>query len=223
MKRRYGVRAQVWVETVIYTLIALIMIGTVISVVKPKIEAGRDQAIIEQSLGLMKTLDSIFIDIKQAPGNQRIIELGVKKGNLIIDSKGDKIVFQIDSSYQYSEPGQDIEDGASGITVHTEKFGKIYNVTLTKDYSSIFNITYMGEDRLKTLSASATSYKATILNRGQYQFTDASSACSSATVETDCSNSQFQHGFSKYCIEYNGTSSVCKYVQNAQTINIDVA
>ncbi|MGD9275995.1 MAG: hypothetical protein PVJ67_02385 [Candidatus Pacearchaeota archaeon] len=209
-------RGQVWVETVIYTLIALIMIGTVISVVKPKIEAGRDQAVLDQSLGLMKTLDSVFKDLSQAPGNQRIIELGVKKGNFIIDAKSDKIIFEMESKYQYSEPWVLIDNDASGITFYTEKIGKINNVTLTKDYSDEYNLSYFAEDKLKILSSSSNSYKATILNRGHYQFTDLSSNCSSGNTST-CTNPQYSVGFSKYCI-----ANYCKYVQEVLSINIDI-
>ena len=39
---------QVWVETVIYTLIAFALIGTVLTFVKPKIEEMQDSAIISQ-------------------------------------------------------------------------------------------------------------------------------------------------------------------------------
>ena len=216
MKRGFGKSAQIWVETVIYTLIALIMIGVVLSVVKPKIEQGRDQAIIEQSLGLIKDLDSIFTDIKQAPGNQRIIELNVKKGNLIIDSKQDKIIFEIESSYEYSESGEIVEDGASGILISTQKLGKVNNVTLIKNYDSLYNITYFAKDELKSLSSSPNSYKATILNRGQYRFTDLSSSCITGDVST-CINPQYQEGYSKYCV-----SNYCKYVQDVLTINIDI-
>ena len=35
---KHGIRGQVWVETVVYTLIAFIMIGLVLGVAKPKIE-----------------------------------------------------------------------------------------------------------------------------------------------------------------------------------------
>ena len=36
-------RGQVWVETVIYTLIALALIGTVLAFVKPKVEEMQDK------------------------------------------------------------------------------------------------------------------------------------------------------------------------------------
>ena len=41
-------RAQVWVETVTYTLIGLTIIGLLIAGIKPKIEESRDKSIINQ-------------------------------------------------------------------------------------------------------------------------------------------------------------------------------
>ena len=43
-------RGQVWVETVIYTLIALVMIGLVLSFVQPKIMELQDKATLQQSI-----------------------------------------------------------------------------------------------------------------------------------------------------------------------------
>jgi uncharacterized membrane-anchored protein YitT (DUF2179 family) len=55
MKKRKG---QVWIETVIYTLIAFVMIGLVLSYATPKIQELQDQAIIQQSIDMMKQIDS---------------------------------------------------------------------------------------------------------------------------------------------------------------------
>jgi len=210
-------RGQVWVETVIYTLIALVMIGTVVSVVKPKIEESRDKAIIEQSLSLMKSIDSIFFDIKGAPGNQRVIELGITDGNLLIDAENDRIVFELESRYKYSEPGKNIEDGASGIIIHTEEKGKFNNVTLTKNYYEDYNLTYSGRDELKFITKSSAPYRVTILNKGQNQFTDSSSTCTEANVEVRCANPLYSLDYTKSCV--NG---LCKYVSTKLTINLEV-
>ena len=128
------------------------MIGLVLSVVKPKIEEGQDKALIEQSLDIIKNINSIILDIKRAPGNQRIIELGINKGNLKIDDINDRIIFEIESRYEYSEPGQDIQENTIGINIHTEKIGKFNNVTLTKDYNQKYDLKYQGEEKIKSLT-----------------------------------------------------------------------
>ena len=50
MKRGFGSKGQIWVETMVYTLIAFALIGIVLMFVKPKIEEIQDTSIIEQSI-----------------------------------------------------------------------------------------------------------------------------------------------------------------------------
>ena len=126
-------RGQVWIETVIYTLIAFAMIGAVLSVAKPKIEEIQDKAIIDQTIGMLDDMNSIILSVKKVPGNQRIIELSIKKGNLNIDGVNDKIIFEMESRHTYSQPGEDVIVGS--IIAHTEKKGKFSIVTLTSNYS----------------------------------------------------------------------------------------
>jgi hypothetical protein len=156
---------QVWVETVTYTLIALIMIGLVLSYVKPKIEQIQDKAIIDQSADVLKNVDNIILSIKDIPGNQRLIDIGIKKGEFIIDGIDNKISFQMDSTDEYSEPGENLSDGK--MIVYTEKKGKINTVTLTFYYNGKYNITYMGEHEIKEITQSPTSYKILISNKGK--------------------------------------------------------
>ena len=61
MKR--GNRGQVWIETIIYTSIALLMIGLVLAYAKPKIEEFQDKATLEQSLEMVKEIDSTIMTI----------------------------------------------------------------------------------------------------------------------------------------------------------------
>ena len=156
---------QVWVETVVYTLIALLMIGLVLTFAKPKIEELQDKAIIEQSVNMLEDIDSIIQDIKIAPGNKREVGLGLKKGELSIDGQNDKLVFSIDSKHTYSEPGEEYEYGH--ILVYTEEVGKINKVNLTRDYSETYNIQWEERDELKLISKSSTNYRIFVSNIGE--------------------------------------------------------
>jgi len=156
-------RGQIWIETVIYTLIAFVMIGLVLAYAKPKIEELQDKSIIEQSIAMMKGIDSTILTIG-CPGNQREIELGIKKGILKIDGVNDLIVFEIESRHTYSEPDTDIVDG--NLIIHTKKRGKFNIVNLTRDYSGEYDIKYQGEDKLKLISKSSIPYKILISNEG---------------------------------------------------------
>jgi hypothetical protein len=155
---------QVWIETVIYTLIAFVMIGLVLSFAKPKIEELQDQAILQQSTEMMKQIDTTILTMGAA-GNQRILEIGIKEGDLKLDCPNDKIIFELQSKSIYSEPGKNISDG--NIVILTEKKSGYNLVTLTRDYHEKYNLKFEGKEELKDISKASTSYKITILNNGE--------------------------------------------------------
>jgi len=157
-------KAQIWVETVIYILIAFVMIGLVLSFVRPKIEELRDKAVIDQTVELINTLDGVFSEII-VPGNKRIVEISIKKGSLTFDTENDSLIFEIDSSYIYSEPGETILIG--NINATTVEKGKYNHVTLTRDYSTQYNLTYKGGETQKILSKATVPYKMVITNSGE--------------------------------------------------------
>jgi len=98
-------RGQIWIETVIYTLIGLSLIGLVLAIVTPKINDFRDRSVIEQTISSLNAFDAKINDILSAPGNVRVIEFRMKRGVLYIDSMNDKIIFELnDSKSLFSEP-----------------------------------------------------------------------------------------------------------------------
>ena len=157
-------KGQIWVETVIYTLIAFVMIGLVLAFARPKIQELQDKTVIDQSITMMKEIESTILNIG-GPGNQRILELGIKKGELKIDGDNELIIFEMESRHTYSEPGKNINDG--NVVIHTQKIGNINIVNLTRDYSSSYNLQYNGADELETLSKSAVPYELIITNEGE--------------------------------------------------------
>ncbi|GAF97569.1 unnamed protein product, partial [marine sediment metagenome] len=146
-------RGQVWVETIIYTLIAFVMIGLVLFFATPKIGQVQDKSIIEQTVTVMENIDTTISAIGVA-GNKRLVELKIRKGDLKIDSANDMLIFEMISRHAYSEPGVDIPEG--NIIIHTTKKGDLNIVNLTRDYSGLYNITYQLGDELKTITKSAT-------------------------------------------------------------------
>lgn len=156
-------KAQVWVETVIYTLIAFAMIGLVLTYVRPKIEEFQDKSIIEESLDIMYDIDGIVREIVEGgAGNQREISLEINKGMFEINGISNKIVFEIESKYQFSEPGTTYSE--LGININTEEKGGLYIVILSKEYD--YNITYHEEKTLRQVTSSATPYKILVSNKG---------------------------------------------------------
>src|SRR3989344_4927839 len=107
-------KGQIWIETVIYTLIGLALIGIVLAIVTPKINSSRDEIIVEQSIAVLSEFDYTMQDvINNIQGNvRRIPELTLKKGELIFDGETDIITMILkDMSKPYSEPGVLIEVG----------------------------------------------------------------------------------------------------------------
>ncbi len=156
-------RGQIWVETVIYTLIAFTLIGLVLAFAKPKIEEIQDKRTIEQSIEVLEEIDQIIKNLG-GPGNQRVISLKIGDGELNIDGVNDKIFFELESRYEYSEPGKKINVG--DIEVLTEEKARAYNITLTRDYEEDYDITYNDEDKMKKLSSASTPYKMLIADKG---------------------------------------------------------
>ena len=157
---------QMWVETVIYTLIAFVLISAVLAIAQPKIKEIQDRTYIEQSLGVMKDINSIFLEIAEGgAGNKRLVELGINKGELKINGADDSLVFEMESNYLYSEPDEDITDG--NILIHTRQKGDYYVVNMTHNYAGIYNITYQGGDVSKIIGQSSAPYKLFISNKGK--------------------------------------------------------
>ena len=170
MKKRvrnvFSRKAQIWVETVIYTLIAFIMIGIVLAFAKPKIEEFQDKTIVEDSVKMMEGIENIITEIdRRGAGNQRTIKLEMKKGMLKIVGFDDEMEFVIDSRYKYSEEGADFQEG--NIVINTKGKGGLNTITMTRYYSSKYDLTYKGDaNGLKTINPSATAYNLIILNKG---------------------------------------------------------
>ena len=159
-------RGQIWIETVIYTLIAFVLIAALLGVARPKIEQLQDKTIIDQSLGIMKDMHKILSEISDGgSGNKRVIEVKINRGSLEVQGENDTLFFEIESTYMYSEPGTEIEDG--NIVVNTRKRGENYVTSLSENYSSSYNITYLDSDDSKTISTAAATYTLFVSNNGK--------------------------------------------------------
>jgi len=165
MKGVINKSGQVWVETVIYTLIAFSLIAAVLTFVKPKIEEIQDNAVIIQSIQMLKAIDNTITNVANLPaGNRKSIEINVNDGTLKFDGENDRIEFLLKSKNEYSEPGVIIQDGEISIKT-TLLGGKDYEILLSKNYTN-YNITTSSNDVPKTLSKSTTTYNVLISNAG---------------------------------------------------------
>lgn len=162
MKRIGDKRGQIWVETVIYTLIGLAIIGLVLAAAKPKIDAKKDEIIIEQSIEALGNINDKIYEVQRAAGNRRGVELIIGKGKFIIDMAGDKILWVIESSFEYSE--KDVVVSLGSLDVLTKE-STPWEVTLEEDYS--IDIQFEGQTNgIKELSPASTPYELIIENKG---------------------------------------------------------
>lgn len=146
---------QIWIETVIYTLIGLSIIGLVLAAALPKINQKKDSIIIGQSIQALNNINYKIYDVQKSVGNRRIMDLYIKKGYIVINMDDNSISWVIDSSFKYSEVGLPISLGVMNIT--TEK-GNPWKVILKLKYNA--DIRYNDADSgTKELDAAPTPYK----------------------------------------------------------------
>jgi len=163
-KKKLG---QVWIESVLYTLIGLTLIGIALAIVTPKIAESRDRILVEQTINLMNEFnEKVDIVIDTGPSNKRKIDdFSMRKGTLIINSSSDQVIMVLENlRVLYSEEGVPIDQGR--VTVISQKKAKTNVVNLILDYSGKFNLTYDLTEETKRFSSSASPYTFVISNEG---------------------------------------------------------
>lgn len=158
-------KGQVWIEVVIYTLMAMTMMGIVLGIVKPALDERKDALVASQSVDILNAIDMKISEVKYVPGNSRNMQIKISKGKMIIDGKGDNIRMIIEGSkYAKSEPNLTINEG--NVVILTTQNGKLYDITLTLNYTGKLNITYKGSDNVGTLQYAPTPYNLAVRNNG---------------------------------------------------------
>lgn len=158
-------RGQIWIETVVYTLIGLSLIGLVLGIVTPKINEFKDRSVIEQTIDSLNVFDTKINEILTAPGNIRILEFKLKRGDIFFDNVNDEIRFVLDDSRSlFSEPDIEIEIGE--IKVKTKEGTKRHTITLTLKYNNL-DLTFEGDNLGESkFSRAGIPYKFKIENKG---------------------------------------------------------
>jgi hypothetical protein len=156
-------KGQIWIETVLYTLIGIALIGVVLAFVMPKINEQKDKLIIEQTIDALDAVDQKVNTVLQAPGNVREINFAMKRGEFHVNSTDDTLYFIIPGLKKpYSEPDTDIQVGR--ITLRTETKQGDYDVVVKVNY--LENITYNLDDINKKFDPASVPYRFTVANEG---------------------------------------------------------
>src|SRR3989338_954044 len=162
--RKQNKSGQVWIETVLYTLIGLVLIGLALGFIMKKINEARDKALVEQAINSLAELDSKITEvIETGTGNVRQLEFFMKKGELYINATNNEIEIVLTGlSKLYSEPGLEINSGR--IKIKSESGQKKSTTYLRVAYET--NITYNSRDIDKKFSSAPTAYQMAIENLG---------------------------------------------------------
>ena len=77
-------KAQVWVETAIYTLIGITIIAILLATLTPQIDKIKDKGIIQQTIDAMNVLDNKISEVSQSPGSVGVVKLTIGKGKSML-------------------------------------------------------------------------------------------------------------------------------------------
>lgn len=156
---------QVWIETVIYTSIAIALIALVLTFVMPNILKSRDKLVVEQAIESLNSLDNTMTDVIQSgPLNVRNYQIQMKQGTLYINSTGNGFNFMITGlSSPYSQSGEPVQIGR--ITILSQHLSSSNLVYMTLNYTGI-NITYSNQSAVQEFPPSPTPYVFSISNEG---------------------------------------------------------
>ena len=158
-------RGQIWIETVLYTLIGISLIALVLAFVSPRISEAKDRAVVEQTLSSLNDLDSEINSLASLPsGNRRVFEILMKRGELYILPAQDVIQFKIsDLSKPYSQANATIKFGK--IELISLLGNKTSSATMTLNYTGLVDIKYAGAETEKKFTQGATPYRFFLENR----------------------------------------------------------
>lgn len=160
-------KSQIWVETVLYTLIGLTIMGAILAVAVPKINQTNDKILLTQTIESMNKINEQIQDAFLYAGSQREINLMIKKGEYTIDSKNDRIQYLLkNTNLLYSQPNSSIKQGDITILTVPKPGGEKYDIYLTLNYD--VNITYGSQSAEinKTFTSAPVSYSLLVINKG---------------------------------------------------------
>lgn len=209
------VEGQVWVETVLYTLIGIAIIGMVLSFAYPKIRAAQEAALIEQSVTTIANFDEVISLVNgRGPGNVKTYTFMLKRGKLVIDGGQDKIVLELRGlSSEYSEPGLPVKQGRVEVLTTKEAKGYAVNVSVNYRMEKGFIDVKVGESDIeKEFAQAATPYVLKVEYRQpQCWLYDTQARCGSDVLcEWNCGTGATCEDKDKKCLpkkEYRDTTS----------------
>jgi len=156
-------KGQIWIETVLYTLIGLALIGIVLAIITPRINESKDRSIVEQSITTLNLIDSKINEVVEGGGGnvRNIDSLTLKRGELYINASNNSISIEIsDLTSPYSQVGVAINFGRTKVL--TRENGRYYSVKISIEYG--FDLKYDGTNNVKKFTSASLPYRLSIEN-----------------------------------------------------------
>lgn len=160
-------KAQIWIETVIYTLIGLAIIGILLSFINPAIQNKECEMAVNNAVTILNGFQSVIDDVSgSSAGNARTIdEMKLSMGTITIDASSDTILYDVECGLKYSEPGSEVPAG-NNIIALTKQLTNGYHITLFLNYTNKADLQFNGEETEKSFEQSPTPYSLSVLNEG---------------------------------------------------------
>lgn len=172
-------KGQIWVETVIYTLIGVVLIGLVLAFAVPYIEEQKDRKIFDDTINALNQIDNSIEEVRRmGPGNQRQVDFLISEGKLVFDfDQGNNLSFELpESKYAASEIGRgaDRDQGVfidvpgTNLRMKTEIIGnEEYDVLVVREFADTVDLKFDGEDVYTEFDKSAGAYRFIVENLGR--------------------------------------------------------
>ena len=171
---------QIWIETALYLLIGISLIGIFLAFATPKIQEQKDKVFFESSLESMRDLDNAILELRRTGvGNQKKVDFLIRQGQLRIEADNsaegddDALVLIVDESkYAASEVGSptSVDVPGTNLEVFTQKHGDGYRIEISRYFDEdVFDLTYgsSGEDILREFNYAPTPYTFILKNMGR--------------------------------------------------------
>jgi len=144
-------KGDIWISAALYFGLGIVVLSLILAAGLPVINKLRDKNIIIQTKEIMFNLDNIIRAVTRGgAGEQRVVNLDIKKGQFLINNNYDTINWTTEVNIQVSEIG--IPYRESNVIISTEKSqveGE-FITTLSLDYSAIADITYTDPTQIVT-------------------------------------------------------------------------
>ena len=114
-------KGNIWISAVLYFALGMILLSIILTSGMPVIERLRDKNIALQTKEVFQVMDQKILETaKGGPGNQKVLDLNIKKGTFIIDTENQEKYFchvsgLIDEIAENDKVSFELEKGMKGM------------------------------------------------------------------------------------------------------------